>query len=145
MNTYAYFLVTLDVILILYNVIEDWCKYFGSPEALQNLIVNLILKCECGGAQIVNLLLDCAFLENVNSVDDKMKGSVKFTAKEILENILQEVAYFIRHLRPEGDRCNLLESFVHDVREVQMLLLSPEKLRYQTAARILIFIGTLSI
>lgn len=37
-NIYCYlflFLVTVEVVGRLYHFIEDWCKYFGTPEALE--------------------------------------------------------------------------------------------------------------
>lgn len=38
----------------------DWCNYFGSQEALEDLLIHLALGCEKGGTQILKLMLDAA-------------------------------------------------------------------------------------
>lgn len=51
---------------------------------LQDLLVSLILKCERGGSQIINLLLDCVFMENVDWADDEVKRSIQMNARDVL-------------------------------------------------------------
>lgn len=53
---------TIDKI---YPFLDDWCKYFGSNEILEDLLLTLILSCSNGGTKIINLLLECALGEHV--------------------------------------------------------------------------------
>lgn len=66
---------------------------------------------------------------------------IKFPS--IPESILQEVAYNIRsnQLQQNESQCKIIKSFIEDIQEIHLTLLKPDKLKYQTAARILIFIG----
>ena len=50
----------------------------------QDLLVNLILKCESGGSQIINLLLDCVFMEKMDLVENEMKQSIQMNARDVL-------------------------------------------------------------
>lgn len=132
----------MRVVMQLYNFIDDWCKYFGSPEALENLLVDLITKCERGGAQIIQLLLDCAFVNQTECTDETVQETICLNAKELLELVLQEVSHSLKVPRKKDfEVLNLLKSFEADLADVHGMLLSCEKLHYETAARIIIFIG----
>ncbi|XP_022918107.2 integrator complex subunit 5 [Onthophagus taurus] len=133
-------IMSVERVRILYNFTDGWLKYFGSSNALQDLLVNLILKCEKGGSQIIKLLLDCTFLENTTTIDDEMKRNVKLASRDVLEFILQEIDFSLRF--PSKNRqINLLKSLTEEIHNIHALLVSSESVKSQTAARILVFIG----
>ncbi|GJQ75867.1 putative integrator complex subunit 5 N-terminus [Trypoxylus dichotomus] len=134
-----YHTIPLEVILQLYNFTDDWCKYFGSPEALQDLLVNLILKCEKGASQIIHLLLDCIFLEDVSSTDELQNQTIKMNAGDVLEFVLREIDYSIRN--DLSQHHGILNSFMNEINDIHTLLLNPKAVKSQTAGRIIIFIG----
>lgn len=80
--------ISADIIAQLYGFTDDWCKYFGSSEALEDLIIELILKCEQGGSQIIHLLLDCITLKSFHKIDVSVRNVIKEKAQELLGNIL---------------------------------------------------------
>lgn len=132
---------TINVIIQLYEFVSDWCKYFGSSEALQDFIVNLIIKCDVGGVQIINILLDCIFITTQNK-NEEVKKTIKLCATEILEYILQEVDLLIRsQIQQPSTPINILDSFVREVHDVYEILLKEEPVKSQTASRIILFIG----
>lgn len=55
------------------------------------------------------------------------------------ENVLQEVDYMRRHQKP----VSLLDSILTELPEIHQLLLSPQKVKSQTAARIIVYLGKL--
>lgn len=55
----------------------------------------------------------------------------------ISESVLQEVDYMTRHQTP----ISLLHSFLNELSDIHQLLLSPQKVQSQTAARIVIYLG----
>ncbi|KAF2885662.1 hypothetical protein ILUMI_20513 [Ignelater luminosus] len=133
-------ILTLDVVIKLNNFIDDWCKYFGSPEALQDFIVNLIIKCDVGGVQIINILLDCIFIGKCEN--EVVKERIKSTANEMLEYILQEIDLLIRtQIQQPNTSINILDSFIREAEDLHEILLSSERIKLKTACRIIIFIG----
>ncbi|KAI4461984.1 integrator complex subunit 5 [Holotrichia oblita] len=156
--TNIYHTIPLEVILQLYNFIDDWCKYFGSSEALEDLLVSLILKCEKGASQIINLLLDCIFLEDVSSTDEVQNQIIKMNARDVLgtkskhnieiemcinssiaEFVLQEIDFSIRNNLSEHH--GILNSLMNEIDDIHVILLNPKTVKSQTAAKIIIFIG----
>lgn len=67
---------------------EDWCKYFGSNEILEDLLLTLILSCDNGGIQIINLLLDCI------TIDYNLNDPVIYVIKEKSLEILRKYEYY---------------------------------------------------
>ncbi|CAH0555830.1 unnamed protein product [Brassicogethes aeneus] len=130
---------TINTITRLYFFIDDWCRYFGNPETLEEFIVTLILRCESGGAQILTLLLDCVLVTKIRG-NDAMKNAIREKAKDILEIILLEIDESVRHNSP----VNLLKSFKKETKELNVLLLNENKLIYETSAQILIFLANLN-
>lgn len=57
----------------------------------------------------------------------------------ITESVLQEVDYMTRHQKP----VSLLDSILNELQEVHQLLLSSLKVKSQTAARIIVYLGLL--
>lgn len=55
----------------------------------------------------------------------------------IAENVLQEMDYMTRHQTP----ISLLDSVLEELPEIHELLLSTEKVKSQTAARVIIYLG----
>lgn len=53
---------------------------------LKDLLVGLILKCEKGGSQIINLLLDCITSISFHNIDGTTRIVIKEKAQEILGN-----------------------------------------------------------
>lgn len=53
------------------------------------------------------------------------------------ENVLQEVDYMRRHQKA----VSLLDSVLNELPEIHKLLLSPQKVKSQTAARIIVYLG----
>ncbi|XP_018328216.1 integrator complex subunit 5 isoform X2 [Agrilus planipennis] len=132
---------TLDVIVELYNYTDDWCKYFGSSESLQTLLVNLILKCDVGAVQIINLLMDCIQTDKLATDDECVKRNIRDTSREILELVLHEVDSAVRVQSQQNESVHILQCFVREILDVHELLLSPDKVKYQTAAQIVTFVG----
>ncbi|XP_023025427.1 integrator complex subunit 5 omd [Leptinotarsa decemlineata] len=132
-------ILTVDVVTRLYHFVEHWCRYFGTPEALEELVTTLILRCENGGEQIIKLLLTCIHLSKVRG-NDQMKNEIVEKSKEILSNILQEMDDSVRHGHPVG----LISSFIKETNELKKMLLSPEKIVYETAGQIVVFLGHLN-
>ncbi|KAJ8920161.1 hypothetical protein NQ315_011822 [Exocentrus adspersus] len=147
-------ILNVEIIGRLYHFIEDWCKYFGTPEALevrnetkvrleslylklfQELVTTLILRCETGAVQIVTLLLNCILVEKVRGSED-MKNEIIEKSKEILQNVLLEVDEYIRHNNP----VNIMISFSKESREIEVMLLDPRSVVCETAARLITFLG----
>lgn len=77
-------IISAEVVVQLYGFTDDWCKYFGSSEALEELLVGLILKCEKGASQIINLLLDCITSNDFHNVDAVARVVIKEKAQEML-------------------------------------------------------------
>ena len=85
------FLVSVDIIYKLCPFVEDWCKYFGSNEILEDLLLTLIASCDNGGIQIINVLLDCITVEH--HLSDPLIQSIKEKSLEILRKRLSLVCY----------------------------------------------------
>jgi integrator complex subunit 5 len=70
------------------SLAPSWCDYFGGSQALEDLIVHLVLGCEQGGTQILKLLLDATSLDYsaTENHDSSVIASVKRTSREILGN-----------------------------------------------------------
>ncbi|XP_031350418.1 integrator complex subunit 5 isoform X1 [Photinus pyralis] len=131
---------TLSAVTQLCRFIDDWCKYFGSPDALKEIIINLIIKCEIGGVQIINIFLDCILIENV-SIANTMKNSIQKCAQEMLEHLLQEIDSLVRAQSQHPNTViNILDSFIREVAELDEILTSTQ-LKASTAAKIITFIG----
>lgn len=126
-----------NIIFLLFNHVPDWCKYFSSPKNLQEIIVNLILRTEQDGIQIINLLLNYVFLTAPDVRNQQAAAIIQDTTHEILEHVLQELDLQTR----VQQNVNLLNSFTNDLSSLHELLLNPEQLKYETAARIIMMIG----
>ncbi|CAH1156206.1 unnamed protein product [Phaedon cochleariae] len=127
---------TIEVIGRLYHYVEDWCRYFGTPEALEELLMTLILRCEQSGAQIIKLLLNCIHLTKIRG-NDQMKLNIVEKSKDILFNVLQEMEKSVRHANPVG----IVISISKDLKELENMFLSSEKLVFETAGHLVILLG----
>ncbi|KAJ8931709.1 hypothetical protein NQ314_015356 [Rhamnusium bicolor] len=127
---------TVEIIGRLYHFIDDWCKYFGTPEALEELITTLILRCEKGGIQIINLLLKCILVTKLRG-NEQLKSDIIEKAKEILQNVLQETDESVRHSNP----VNIMSSFSKEVHEINNMLLDPNVIVSETAGQLVVFLG----
>ncbi|XP_076684691.1 integrator complex subunit 5 omd isoform X2 [Andrena cerasifolii] len=135
-----------DIIPRLALFASDWCKYFDDqPEALIDLTVHLILGCEQGASQIMNILLDTALnTSNVGYHSVNAAHSVKNVCNEILELALQEIDLLLRTHGPQSANITLLGSIRHELPLILPLLLKENPLRVQTAVRLLCFLGSQS-
>jgi integrator complex subunit 5 len=128
-------ILSVEVICKLYPFVEDWCKYFGSNEILEDLLLTLILSCDNGGIQIINLLLDCI------TIDYNLNDPVIYVIKEKSLEILQNVIYRIDESVRNDKHIEIMTSFTHDLDKVHENLLSLKEVRSQAAAQIVIFLG----
>ncbi|XP_012524934.1 integrator complex subunit 5 isoform X2 [Monomorium pharaonis] len=120
----------------------DWCKYFDNqPAALMDLTVHLMLGCEQGALQIINLLLDTSLnTSNVGYHSVNVAQNVKNICREILELILQEIDLLLRTQGSQPANIFLLSSIKQDISLIMPMLLNPNPLRVQTAVRLLCFL-----
>lgn len=120
----------------------DWCKYFDNqPAALMDLTVHLILGCEQGASQIINILLDTSLnTSNVGYHSINVAQNVKNICREILELILQEIDLLLRTHGPHSANIVLLSSIKQEISLIVPMLLNPNPLRVQTAVRLLCFL-----
>ncbi|KAG5330161.1 INT5 protein, partial [Acromyrmex heyeri] len=142
--------ITSDVLQILKSDIiprlalfaADWCKYFDNqPAALMDLTVHLILGCEQGASQIINVLLDISLnTSNVGYHSVNAAQNVKNICREILELILQEIDLLLRTHGPQSANIHLLSSIKQEISLIVPMLLNPNPLRVQTAVRLLCFL-----
>ncbi|KAG5897481.1 hypothetical protein JTB14_031106 [Gonioctena quinquepunctata] len=132
-------ILTVEVVTRLYYFVEYWCRYFGTPEALEELVTTLILRCEIGGEQIIKLLLDCIHMMKIRG-NEQMKSDIVEKSKGILTNVLQEMNESVRHGLP----VSLISSFSKETQELEKMLLSPEKIVYETAGQIIVLLGHLN-
>ncbi|XP_060525914.1 integrator complex subunit 5 [Cylas formicarius] len=133
-------LLTTDVIGKLYHMADDWIKYFGTPENLEDHIITLILRCETGGIQIINLLLNCAQITKLKGCNDIIKSCIKEKALEILENIIYKIDDSIR----SGEAVEIMTSCCKDIQEINKMLLSPNKIESEVAGRFVIYLGNIN-
>ncbi|KAK1117511.1 hypothetical protein K0M31_016544 [Melipona bicolor] len=135
-----------DIIPQLALFASDWCRYFDNqPEALLDLTVHLILGCEQGGSQLINILLDTSLsTSNVGYHSVNAAQSVKSVCSEILELVLQEIDLLLRTHGPQSANIALLNSIKQEFVVILPLLLSQTPLRIQTAIRLLCFLGSQS-
>lgn len=70
--------------------------------------------------------------------DAIMENAIKDNAKAVLAKIMFDMDYSLR--QPESNSV-LLKSFADEVDDILLMLLNTDKIRNQTAARIVIFIG----
>lgn len=126
------------VILRLCAYTNDWCKYFGSAKILQELIVKLILDSERDGIQVVNLLLNFVHMSDV----DENVSFIREHCRETLEYVLQDIDYIVRTENSTNvDNVRLLNSLSKDIGGLHSLLLSSERLKFETATRIIMLMG----
>ncbi|XP_030761620.1 integrator complex subunit 5 [Sitophilus oryzae] len=130
-------LLTVDVIGKLYHFIEEWIKYFGTPEALEDHIISLILRCETEGVQIIGLILNCTQLTKLKGCNDVIKTEIREKALELLENILQEIDESVRN----GHPVEVLNSCSKDIQELNNMLLSQNKIVSEVASRLVLCLG----
>ncbi|XP_076180595.1 integrator complex subunit 5 omd isoform X2 [Ptiloglossa arizonensis] len=135
-----------DIIPQLALFASDWCKYFDNqPKALIDLTVHLILGCEQGASQIINILLDTALnTSNVGYHSVNAAQSVKSVCNEILELVLEEIDLLLRTHGPQSANIALLTSIKQELPVILPLLLNQNPLRIQTAVRLLCFLGSQS-
>lgn len=131
-----------DIIPRLALFAADWCKYFDNqPAALMDLTVHLVLGCEQGASQIINILLDTSLnTSNVGYHSVNAAQNVKNICREILELILQEIDLLLRTHGPQSANILLLTSIKHEISLIVPMLLNPNPLRVQTAVRLLCFL-----
>ncbi|CAK9817794.1 Integrator complex subunit 5 [Anthophora plagiata] len=135
-----------DIIPQLALFASDWCKYFDNqPEALIDLTVHLVLGCEQGASQIINILLDTSLnTSNVGYHSINAAQSVKNVCSEILELVLQEIDLLLRTHGPQSANIALLNSIKQELPVILPLLLNQNPLRVQTAVRLICFLGSQS-
>ncbi|XP_072762301.1 integrator complex subunit 5 [Anoplolepis gracilipes] len=135
-----------DVIPRLALFATDWCKYFNNqPAALIDLMVHLVLGCEQGASQIINILLDTSLnTSNVGYHSVNAAQSVKNVCREILELILQEIDLLLRTHGPQSTNIALLSSVKQEISMLVPMLLNYNPLRVQTAVRLLCFLRSQS-
>lgn len=133
-----------DIIPQLALFASDWCKYFDDrPQALIDLVVHLVLGCEEGASQIINILLDTSLnTSNVGYHSVNAAQSVKNVASEILELVLREIDVLLRTHGPQSANVALLNSIKQELPVILPLLLNQNPLRVQTAVRLMCFLGT---
>lgn len=125
-----------NVITRLYTYIAEWCKYFGSPKVLQDLVVKLILDCEVDAIQIVNLLLE----QTLIAEQEENIGHVREIFREILEYVLAEIDQITRNT--DGPvPIKFVHSLVKDISELHVLALRPARFEYEIAVRLIILIA----
>ncbi|CAL1679213.1 unnamed protein product [Lasius platythorax] len=131
-----------DVIPRLALFAADWCKYFDNQSAaLIDLTVHLVLGCEQGASQIINILLDTSLnTSNVGYHSVNATQSVKNVCREILELILQEIDLLLRSHGPQSANIALLSSIKQEISLIMPMLLNSNPLRVQTAVRLLCFL-----
>lgn len=117
----------------------DWLAYYGGREAFQDLLVHLVLGCPSGGPTILALLLDCASPSTPKLMPTTPEEIVVQTnGQEFLELLLQELSLLLH--RVDGN-IPFLSSLRQDLKTVLPLLLSPLRLRVQSALRLIGFMG----
>lgn len=131
-----------DIIPRLALFAADWCKYFDNqPAALMDLTVHLMLGCEQGASQIINVLLDTSLnTSNVGYHSVNAAQNVKNVCREILELILQEIELLLRTHGSQPTNIFLLNSIKQEISLIVPMLLNPNPLRVQTAVRLLCFL-----
>lgn len=131
-----------DIIPRLALFAADWCKYFDNqPAALMDLTVHLILGCEQGASQIINILLDTSLnTSNVGYHSVNAAQNVKNICRETLELILQEIDLLLRTHGPQSANILLLTSIKQEISLIVPMLLHSNPLRVQTAVRLLCFL-----
>lgn len=104
--------------------------------------MHLILGCEEGASQIVNILLDTTLnTSNVGYHSVNAAQSVKNVCGEILELLLEEIDLLLRTHGPQSANIAFLNSIKQEVRAMILpLLINPNPLRVQTAVRLLWFL-----
>lgn len=132
-----------DLIPKLALVSSHWMKYFNnSATDLINVTVGLVLKCNRGAFQIINILLETILnssnSDNYNSVSRNLKN----ICQEILELILDEIEFKIRTDGPNANQIPLLFSIEQEISNVIPLLLKPHPLMVKTALRLLCLLGS---
>ncbi|KAL0106307.1 hypothetical protein PUN28_016197 [Cardiocondyla obscurior] len=131
-----------DIIPRLALFAADWYKYFGKdPTPLMNLMVHLILSCEQGASQIINILLDTSLnTSNVGYHSVNAAQNVKNICREILELVLQEINLLLITQKPHTANIHLLNSIKQEMSLIVPMLLNSNPLRVQTAVRLLCFL-----
>ncbi|KAL1494259.1 hypothetical protein ABEB36_009883 [Hypothenemus hampei] len=133
-------ILSVEIIGKLCHHIEDWIKYFGTPEALENHVISLILKCQSGGIEILNLILNCAQITKLKGCNDSLKTDIREKATEMLENFLQELEDSVRCGKP----VEILSSYAKNVRDINEMLLDSNKIISSTASRLILYLGHLN-
>ncbi|CAG9854734.1 unnamed protein product [Phyllotreta striolata] len=130
---------TIDAVCRLYYYVGDWYKYFGTPEALEEQVTTLILHCDIGGFEIINILLECILTDKIKG-SNEVKNDIKEKAKDLLMQVLQEMEESIRH----GSAVSLINSFPKELPELIKMLLRPESIVQKTAFQIVLFLGNIN-
>lgn len=135
-----------DVIPRLALFAPNWCEYFGGhPAALMDLTVHLVLGCEQGASQIINILLDTSLsTSNVGYHSVNAALNVKNVCRELLELILEEVDLVLRTHGAQSAGVALLGSVRQEITSLMPMLLSANPLRVQTCVRLLCFLKSQS-
>jgi len=131
-----------DIIPRLALFAADWCKYFDNQSAaLMDLTVHLMLGCEQGASQIINILIDTSLnTSNVGYHSVNAAQNVKNICREILELILQEIDLLLRTHGSQSANILLLSSIKQEISLIVSMLLNSNPLRVQTAVRLLCFL-----
>lgn len=117
----------------------DWLAYYGGREAFQDLLVHLVLGCPTGAPTILALILDCAAPPSPKLIPTTPEEViVQSNGQEFLELLLQELSLL---LHQSDGNIPFLVSLRQELKTVLPLLLSPMRLRVQSALRLIGFMG----
>ncbi|XP_050314392.1 integrator complex subunit 5 [Anthonomus grandis grandis] len=130
-------ILSVNVIGKLYHQTSDWIKYFGTPEAIEEHVISLILKCQTGGLQILNLLIQCTQVTKLKGQNASIKSDIREKSLDLLESILQEMEDSVRYENP----VDILSSLVKDIQKINEMLFSPNKVVSTVAYRLVLYLG----
>lgn len=124
----------METLSRLSELAPGWNYYFkDNTEKLEDLVVHLALGCEQGGAKIMTLLLDGTSYPQTN---------VAVTCHVLLELLLEDIDVQLRSC--QSTAIPFLESIKSEMRQVQHLLLSEDKLKQQIACRLFKLMGSVN-
>ncbi|ENN75427.1 hypothetical protein YQE_07978, partial [Dendroctonus ponderosae] len=103
-------------------------------------IISLILQCQTGGIQILNLILSCAQITKLKGCNESAKTDIREKALELLENILQEIEESVRH----GTAVDMLSSCAKNISEINEMLLSSNKIVQAVGYRLILYLGRIN-
>lgn len=130
---------TPKVVRQLANQSADWLAYYGGRKSFQDLLVHLVLACPSGAPTILSLILNCAAPATLKRTHHSHRETfVQTNGREFLELLLQELSILLHHT--DGN-IPFLTSLRQELSVVLPLLLSPIRVRVQSALRLIGFMG----